>query len=423
MQLTPPGSACSIAIGEGLTDMAPGSQHGDAVVVADAEAARAQLGPTGSRPARSTSAVGPFVYFADPDGNTWALQELPARADYRCRSGRRVCGVGRPARGDRQRPGRRLRLAAQAAAPACRTVRAGPVPARTGAPLGHGDWTPPADRPDPVQQVIDQNLGRQPWLVPVRIGRMISSPYAFLRGSANIMADDFAALPATGITPVICGDAHLGNFGFYASPERELVFDLNDFDEAHPGAWEWDLRRLVVSVYVAGRQNGFPETPARTRCSTASRSTGSRSRISPSSRCSAARSTGWTWTGCGRRPPGQLPGGDRAGRPAGPPAHQRPRAAPLHRAPGRHVPAGRGAAADHPADRGRARAARPRRWTATSTRCRRTGRGSSPATGSSTSRTRWSGSGRWGCGRTWRCARAAARTTWCSCSSSRPADR
>ncbi|WP_030435381.1 DUF2252 domain-containing protein [Actinoplanes subtropicus] len=121
-------------------------------------------------------------------------------------------------------------------------------------------WTPPADRADPVQQVIDQNYGRQPWLVPIRIGRMISSPYAFLRGSANVMADDFAALPATGITPVICGDAHLGNFGFYASPERELVFDLNDFDEAHPGAWEWDLRRLTVSVYVAGRQNGFRET-------------------------------------------------------------------------------------------------------------------------------------------------------------------
>jgi uncharacterized protein (DUF2252 family) len=74
------------------------------------------------------------------------------------------------------------------------------------------------------------------------------------------MADDFARLPATGITPVICGDAHLGNFGFYASPERQLVFDLNDFDEAHPGPWEWDLRRLVASVYVAGRQNGFRET-------------------------------------------------------------------------------------------------------------------------------------------------------------------
>jgi uncharacterized protein (DUF2252 family) len=121
-------------------------------------------------------------------------------------------------------------------------------------------WSPPDGRADPVQQVIVQNDGRQPWLIPIRVGRMISSPYAFLRGSANIMADDFAALPASGIKPVICGDAHLGNFGFYASPERELVFDLNDFDESHPGAWEWDLRRLVVSVHVAGRQNGFRES-------------------------------------------------------------------------------------------------------------------------------------------------------------------
>jgi uncharacterized protein (DUF2252 family) len=121
-------------------------------------------------------------------------------------------------------------------------------------------WVAPAGRPDPVEQVIEQNQGRQDWLVPLRIGRMISSPYAFLRGSANVMAGDFAGLPSTGITPVICGDAHLGNFGFYASPERELVFDLNDFDEAHPGAWEWDLRRLAVSVYVAGRQNGFRES-------------------------------------------------------------------------------------------------------------------------------------------------------------------
>ena len=72
------------------------------------------------------------------------------------------------------------------------------------------------------------------------------------------MAEDVAHLPATGITPVICGDSHLGNFGFYASPERDLVIDLNDFDEAHPGGWEWDLRRLVASIWVAGRQNGAP---------------------------------------------------------------------------------------------------------------------------------------------------------------------
>jgi uncharacterized protein (DUF2252 family) len=122
-----------------------------------------------------------------------------------------------------------------------------------------GDWAPPPERPDVVDQVIRSNEGRLDWLVPVRIGRMIASPYAFLRGAANVHAADFAGLPATGITPVVCGDAHLGNFGFYASPERDLVFDLNDFDEAHPGAWEWDLRRLTTSVWVAGRENGASE--------------------------------------------------------------------------------------------------------------------------------------------------------------------
>jgi uncharacterized protein (DUF2252 family) len=132
-----------------------------------------------------------------------------------------------------------------------------------------GDWSARPDRPDPVARVQASHVGRLPWLVPVRVARMVASPYAFLRGTAGIMAADFAALPATGITPVVCGDAHLGNFGFYASPERELVFDLNDFDEAHPGAWEFDLRRLVCSVWVAGRQNGTAEdrcADAVTRC-------------------------------------------------------------------------------------------------------------------------------------------------------------
>lgn len=122
-----------------------------------------------------------------------------------------------------------------------------------------GNWDPPADRHDPVDLVVQSHEGRVEQLIPVRVGRMIASPYGFLRGTAAVMAEDFARLPTIGITPVICGDAHLGNFGFYASPERELVLDLNDFDEAHPGAWEWDLRRLTVSIWVAGRQNGFSE--------------------------------------------------------------------------------------------------------------------------------------------------------------------
>ncbi len=121
-------------------------------------------------------------------------------------------------------------------------------------------WRPPQLRPDPVALVQASHVGRTDRLVPVRVARMASSPYGFLRGSAVVMAWDCAHLPATGISPVVCGDAHLGNFGFYASPEGELVIDLNDFDEAHPGAWEWDLRRLTASIHVAGRENGVGES-------------------------------------------------------------------------------------------------------------------------------------------------------------------
>jgi uncharacterized protein (DUF2252 family) len=122
-----------------------------------------------------------------------------------------------------------------------------------------GDWSAPAGRADPVQLITESHQGRLDWLIPVRVGRMAATPYGFLRGAAVVMAADVAGLPSTGITPVICGDAHLGNFGFYASPQRDLVIDLNDFDEAHPGGWEWDLRRLVASIWVAGRQNGAAE--------------------------------------------------------------------------------------------------------------------------------------------------------------------
>jgi uncharacterized protein (DUF2252 family) len=123
-----------------------------------------------------------------------------------------------------------------------------------------GYWQPPATRPNPVDLIKASHVGRLPYLIPIRVGRMVSSPYGFLRGTAIVMADDVARLPSTGIFPVVCGDSHLGNFGFYASPERDLVMDLNDFDEAHPGAWEWDLRRLVASIWVAGRHNGFSES-------------------------------------------------------------------------------------------------------------------------------------------------------------------
>jgi uncharacterized protein (DUF2252 family) len=120
-----------------------------------------------------------------------------------------------------------------------------------------GVWQLPDNRPDPIVLIERAHIGRVASLIPIRIARMVASPYGFLRGGANVMAQDLAHLPATGISPVICGDAHLGNFGFYASPERDLVLDLNDFDEAHPGPWEWDLRRLVTSIYVAGRLSGM----------------------------------------------------------------------------------------------------------------------------------------------------------------------
>jgi uncharacterized protein (DUF2252 family) len=122
-----------------------------------------------------------------------------------------------------------------------------------------GQWLAPDDRRDVVAQIQQSHEGRLEWLTPVRVGRMVASPYGFLRGTATVMAEDLAALPATGIAPVICGDAHVGNFGFYASPERDLVIDVNDFDEAHPGGWEWDLRRLAASIWVAGRQNSHTE--------------------------------------------------------------------------------------------------------------------------------------------------------------------
>ncbi len=128
-----------------------------------------------------------------------------------------------------------------------------------------GRWVAPVDRPDPVSLIQESHQGRVPELIPIRVSRMINSPYGFLRGTAIVMAEDVAGLPATGITPVVCGDSHLGNFGFYGSPEGELVIDLNDFDEAHPGGWEWDLRRLVASIWVAGRENSATEE----QCATA----------------------------------------------------------------------------------------------------------------------------------------------------------
>jgi len=120
-----------------------------------------------------------------------------------------------------------------------------------------GKWIPGKNRPDPLKLLAISNKGRQAHLVPLRMGRMASSPFAFLRGSACVMASDLSSTPVSGIPVIMDGDAHLNNFGMYATPQREVVFDLNDFDEAIIGPWEWDLKRMTASVNVAGRANGL----------------------------------------------------------------------------------------------------------------------------------------------------------------------
>jgi uncharacterized protein (DUF2252 family) len=116
----------------------------------------------------------------------------------------------------------------------------------------------PADRRDPIDQLEAQARTRVPELVPVRYGRMAASPFAYFRGAALPMASDLAATPATGLPVQACGDAHLSNFGVFGSPERRLVFDINDFDETLPAPWEWDVKRLAASIEIAARENGFP---------------------------------------------------------------------------------------------------------------------------------------------------------------------
>jgi uncharacterized protein (DUF2252 family) len=127
----------------------------------------------------------------------------------------------------------------------------------------HGEWAAASDRPDPISLLEEESRTRVQELVPIRYGRMSLSPFAFLRGSAGVMASDLAKTPVSGITVQICGDAHMSNFGFFATPERNLVFDVNDFDETLPGPWEWDLKRLAASIVVAGRQQGYTTQESR----------------------------------------------------------------------------------------------------------------------------------------------------------------
>jgi uncharacterized protein (DUF2252 family) len=135
-------------------------------------------------------------------------------------------------------------------------------------PSSHEGWAPAAERPDPVALLKEQDATREPDLVPVRHGRMLISPLAFYRGAAKLMAADLKGTPTAGLNVQLCGDAHLSNFGLFASPERRLLFDLNDFDETLPGPFEYDVKRMAASFMIAGRSNGLSKANARTATAT-----------------------------------------------------------------------------------------------------------------------------------------------------------
>ena len=136
--------------------------------------------------------------------------------------------------------------------------------ARIDAPRSvHGTFDPAADRPDPIALLEQQGASRVPELLPIRYGRMLVSPFTFYRGAALIMATDLAVTPRSGVTVQLCGDAHLSNFGVFGTPERQMIFDINDFDETLPGPWEWDVKRLAASFEVMGRYRGFSRVDRR----------------------------------------------------------------------------------------------------------------------------------------------------------------
>ena len=146
----------------------------------------------------------------------------------------------------------------EAAAPERRRADRARTCGRTRVPRSeHGRWEPPDLRRDPVDLLEEQARNRVPDLVPIRHGRMLVSPFTFYCGAAFIMAGDLAPAPKSGIEVQLCGDAHLSNFGLFGTPERQMVFDIDDFDETLPGPWEWDVERMAASFEVMGRHQGF----------------------------------------------------------------------------------------------------------------------------------------------------------------------
>ena len=178
--------------------------------------------------------------------------------------------------------------------------------ARAAAPRsGHGDWEPASDRRDPVELLEEQAASRVPELVPIRYGRMLVSPFTFFRGAAYPMAADLAGEPRTGLDVQLCGDAHLSNFGAFAASDRRLVFSINDFDETLPGPFEWDVKRLVASFAVAGRDRGFDVKQRRSINRAVSGRTGRRSGASRSCATSTSGTPASTSTRLRRWRPGR----------------------------------------------------------------------------------------------------------------------
>ena len=138
-----------------------------------------------------------------------------------------------------------------------RRVEHGKALGKTTPPESHAGWTAHRGRPDAVATMLAADAGRQEQFVPLRHGRMAASPFAFLRGAADVMAWDLSHTPNTGLPVIICGDCHVNNFGLYGTPQGDVVIDINDFDEVAVGPWEWDLKRLTASVNVLGRENGL----------------------------------------------------------------------------------------------------------------------------------------------------------------------
>jgi uncharacterized protein (DUF2252 family) len=225
----------------GTTDEGDGSAH--IPPETPASASGEQVTAASGRRARMTSAE---VGFTSPDEvppkRRTAVSLVLATPERRRRRTAVLPDVRHQARKERASIGKDAR---------------GDVPRSAHAELDLG-----ADRPDPIALLQGQARTRVPELVPIRYGRMLESEFAFFRGAALVMASDLSRTPVTGIHAQLCGDAHLSNFGLFASPERRVVFDINDFDETLPGPWEWDLKRLAASFEIAGRENGLP---ARTR--------------------------------------------------------------------------------------------------------------------------------------------------------------